>query len=80
MRTLVLVLAVIGLGGVAQAKDPPKKPAVPQHLSFDDDVVEADLARPDDGVVGALHHRSHERLIRVRQNFIPEMMQSCEAI
>jgi hypothetical protein len=82
MRTLAFVLALGAGSAVARAKDPSKKaPPIPQQrMIFDDDEVRADLVSPDDGVVGVARHASRDRLIRVRQSFVPEMIQSCDAL
>ena len=48
------------------------------EYTFDDDVVQGDLVRPD-GEVAVVRKKGKERsLIRVRQHFIPEMLKSVE--
>ena len=48
------------------------------EYTFDDDVVQGDLVRPD-GEVAVVRKKGRERsLIRVRQHFIPEMLKSVE--
>ena len=47
---------------------------------FDDDVVEGDLVRPDGEMIGSRGASKHSSLIKIRENFIPEMIKSAEDI
>jgi hypothetical protein len=47
---------------------------------FDDDVVEGDLVRPDGEFVDTRRAAKHSSLIKIRENFIPEMLKSAEDI
>ncbi len=47
---------------------------------FDDDVVEGDLVRPDGDFVDTRKAAKHSSLIKMRANFIPEMLKSAEDI
>jgi len=47
---------------------------------FDDDVVEGDLVRPDGEFVDSRRSAKHSSLIKIRENFIPEMVKSAEDI
>lgn len=47
---------------------------------FDDDMVEGDLVKPDGEMVGSTGKAKHSSLIKIRQNFIPEMLKSAEDI
>jgi hypothetical protein len=48
------------------------------EYSFDDDVVTGDLVRPD-GELTVVRKKGRERsLIRIRQDFIPQMLKSVE--
>jgi hypothetical protein len=47
---------------------------------FDDDTVEGDLVRPDGELVDTRRSAKHSSLIKIRENFIPEMLKSVEAI
>jgi hypothetical protein len=50
------------------------------EYSFDDDVVQGDLVRPD-GELTVVRKKGKQRsLIRVRQHFVPEMLKSVEDI
>ncbi len=47
---------------------------------FDDDTVEGDLVKPDGEMVSSTGKAKHSSLIKIRQNFIPEMLKSSEDI
>ena len=47
---------------------------------FDDDTVEGDLVRPDGEFVDTRKGAKHSSLIKIRENFIPEMLKSAEDI
>ena len=47
---------------------------------FDDDLVEGDLVRPDGEFVDSRKGAKHSSLIKIRENFIPEMLKSAEDI
>ncbi len=47
---------------------------------FDDDVVEGELQRPDGEFVDTRRKAKHSTLIKIRQDFIPEMLKSAEDI
>ena len=90
---LVTACAVAGLcvfGGVAQAQDGPvpevtgggdgdstvyKKETV---YDFDDDLVEGALVKPDGDLVSGELHGKTSSLIKIRSDFIPEMIKSVE--
>jgi len=45
---------------------------------FDDDVVEGDLVRPDGEMIDAKKGAKHSSLIKIRADFIPEMLKSAD--
>jgi hypothetical protein len=47
---------------------------------FDDDVVEGELMRPDGEYIDTRRKAKHSSLIKIRENFIPEMLKSAEDI
>ena len=47
---------------------------------FDDDVVEGELQRPDGEYIDTNKKAKHSSLIKIRENFIPEMLKSAEDI
>ena len=47
---------------------------------FDDDLVEGDLVRPDGEFIDTRKAAKHSSLIKIRPDFIPEMLKSAEDI
>ena len=47
---------------------------------FDDDLVEGELMRPDGEFIDTRKKAKHSTLIKIRENFIPEMLKSAEDI
>ncbi len=50
----------------------------PSRMSFDDDLVEGEITRPETELVGSATRRSRGSLIRMRAHFIPELLRSAE--
>ena len=82
MRKLVIVFAVLGLTGVAYAQ---KKDAPPASgggkvkvYDFSGDTIEGDLIKPEGSTVDARDFAKHSSLIRIRKDFIPEIIKSAE--
>ena len=76
---LVLAQAPAGPGGAMGdgANVTYKKKTV---YDFDDDVVEGELQRPDGEYIDTRRKAKHSSLIKIRENFIPEMLKSAEDI
>jgi len=78
--------AILGATSVVEAQKAP--PAGGDSVSyksktvydFDDDTVEGDLVRPDGEFVDSRKAAKHSSLIKIRENFIPEMLKSAEDI
>jgi hypothetical protein len=70
-------LAVAQVGGGAAPDVKYKKKTV---YDFDDDVVEGELQRPDGEYIDTRRKAKHSSLIKIRENFIPEMLKSAEDI
>ena len=73
------------MAAVVFAQDKRRRPATCQYKSktvydFDDDTVEGDLVRPDGEFVDTRKGAKHSSLIKIRENFIPEMIKSAEDI
>jgi hypothetical protein len=47
---------------------------------FDDDLVEGELQRPDGEYIDTRRKAKHSSLIKIRADFIPEMLKSAEDI
>lgn len=46
--------------------------------SFEDDLVQGDLVRPDGENLIVRRRGAHESLIRIREHFVPELLKSVE--
>ncbi|WP_374034230.1 hypothetical protein ACES2I_17005 [Bdellovibrio bacteriovorus] len=55
----------------SQAKKGPKKKVV--KVQFDDELVKGGIALPDMSSINSKKDFNFKRLIRVRENFVPEM-------
>jgi hypothetical protein len=78
-------LLVAATGGTVFAQDKGGGGDSVQYKSktvydFDDDTVEGDLVRPDGEFVDTRKGAKHSSLIKIRENFIPEMIKSAEDI
>jgi len=80
MRKLVIVFAVLGLSGSAFAQN--KGAAAPagkvKVYDFSGDTIEGDLIKPEGSTVDARDFAKHSSLIRIRKDFIPEIIKSAE--
>ena len=88
-RTILSLFAAASLAGIAApALAQNKQPAGGDNVTyksktvydFDDDVVEGDLVRPDGEFVDSRKAAKHSSLIKIRPDFIPEMLKSAEDI
>lgn len=87
-RTLLSMLAaasLIAIAAPAHAQKPDGAGGDVTYKSktvydFDDDVVEGDLVRPDGEFVDSRKAAKHSSLIKIRPDFIPEMLKSAEDI
>lgn len=96
MKKITLAFALLTAVGLspALAQDQPAAGAAPAPgaagtgvqykqktvYDFDDDTVEGDLVRPDGEFVDSRKNAKHSSLIKIRENFIPEMLKSVEGI
>jgi hypothetical protein len=81
MRKLVIVFAVIGLSGTAFAqgkKGGGEAAAKVKVYDFSGDTIEGDLVKPEGSTVDARDFAKHSSLIRIRKDFIPEIIKSAE--
>ena len=88
-RTIAVVaLFLLGMTGTAFAQDPAPQAGGESGdgvvyeeettYDFEDDFVEGELVRPDGELIGGQRHGKESRLIQIREDFIPEMVQSVE--
>jgi len=87
MRKLVSkvgFVAVLFIGGAALAQPAPKQPANQggsgkvKVYDFSGDTIEGDLVKPEGSTVDARDFAKHSSLIRIRKDFIPEIIKSAE--
>ena len=76
MSTFVLGVLGVGFGGTAfaQAKDQAKV----KVYDFSGDTIEGDLVKPEGTDLNARDFAKHSSLIRIRKDFIPEIIKSAE--
>ena len=73
---LVLVLFMAGVAA-AQPKGGDKA-AKTKVYDFSGDTIEGDLVKPEGSTVDARDFAKHSSLIRIRKDFIPEIIKSAE--
>ncbi len=91
MRKLVGLLGLVGLGllfagGTALAQPAGKKEPAGgggggnkvKVYDFSGDTIEGDLVKPEGSTVDARDFAKHSSLIRIRKDFIPEIIKSAE--
>lgn len=77
------VLILVAASGAAQADDKKgggggDKAAKVKVYDFSGDTIEGDLIRPEGSNVDARNFANHSSLIRIRKDFIPEIIKSAE--
>jgi hypothetical protein len=81
----LIALSVLG-GGAAFAQDTGGAPAPrveykkKTSYDFEDDVVEGELVKPEGDFVGVRTKSKHSSLIKIRQDFVQEMVKSVNDI
>lgn len=79
----LVVVLVVAASSAAQAQDKKvgdKAGGTPKVKVYDfsGDTIEGDLIRPEGSTVDARDFAKHSSLIRIRKNFIPEIIKSAE--
>ncbi len=80
LRSLALPLALLALPPAARADEPGKGPDEPTRYAFEDDQVLADTERPMGEVMMVRRRGQRESLVRARDSFVVELLQSVEAL
>ena len=75
--SFVSVLALTFLVGTAHADDKDKGGKVKTY-DFSGDTIEGDLIKPEGSTVDARDFAKHSSLIRIRKDFIPEIIKSAQ--
>ncbi|MDB4956994.1 MAG: hypothetical protein JWO36_4563 [Myxococcales bacterium] len=82
MKKLVLVISMLAaLVGIASADDKKgggDKGGKVKVYDFSGDTIEGDLVKPEGSTVDARDFAKHSSLIKIRTNFIPEIIKSAE--
>jgi len=84
MRKLVLVFAVLALAAGTSFAQGAKKGGDSggngkvKVYDFSGDTIEGDLIKPEGSTVDARDFAKHSSLIRIRKDFIPEIIKSAE--
>ena len=80
MRKLVIMFAVFALTGTAYAQGKGAAPAQGKVKVYDfsGDTIEGDLIKPEGSTVDARDFAKHSSLIKIRKDFIPEIIKSAE--
>lgn len=80
MKQLVLLLILIGpLSAMAQAsgkQQPTRQNPRTTVLSFEDELIQGDASSPDLFVILKNKNLNFGKLLKLRENFIPEMRQT----
>jgi hypothetical protein len=76
-KVMDIALVAVLFGGVSapglvQAQDDVTE------INFEDDLISGDLVRPDGENIQVTKRGGRSSLIRIRQNFVPEMLKSVE--
>jgi hypothetical protein len=71
-----VAFVLLAAGGTAQADD--KSAPKTKVYDFSGDTIEGDLIRPEGTTVDARDFAKHSSLIRIRKDFIPEIIKSAE--
>ncbi len=94
LRSLLVVVLILSVSwlptalaqtpGVDDLIEDPSNPGVVYRKNteydFEDDVVEGSFVRPEGEYLDARRRARYSSLIRIRENFVPEMLKSAEDI
>lgn len=72
------LLAVSAVAAVADAQQPGRKKDKSRTVSFEDDVIETTLLRPDVATTESINTKRRKSLIRIRTSFFAEIIRSAE--
>ena len=92
LASIVTALTLVLFVGAASAQDAKKGAAPPANnggggdkssgkvktYDFSGDTIDGDLVKPEGSTVDAREFAKHSSLIRIRTNFIPEIIKSAE--
>jgi len=83
MKKLLVMLAVLAAGlmiapETSFAKEKPKDKDKMQVFDFEEDEVTVSFLKPDVGFVGVIEQEKAASLIKIRQDFVDEIVRSAE--
>jgi len=79
MRKIIGALALVALASIpAFAQQPKKADAKVKVYDFSADTIEGDLVKPEGTDLNVRDFAKHSSLIRIRKDFIPEIIKSAE--
>lgn len=79
MRYLLVFIFVVGFGGAGFAADKPKGKRQ-TVINFEDELIEGDVKKPELMYLLQRKQFNFKRLIKLRENFLPEMRSSGEEL
>jgi len=80
-RAVLMAAALVCmLASSALAAPPAKKGDKPREFNFETDEVMVDVLKPDATMVEVLREKARQSLIRIRMDFIKELVRSAEDI
>ena len=71
-----IVVAVLLLGAAGYAEEDNVRYSKTTTINFEDDTIEGDLTRPDGEYVEARKNVKHSNLIRIREDFKDQVLES----
>ncbi len=74
----VALLALSAFAAGADAQQPGRKKDKSRTVSFEDDVIETTLLRPDVATTESINTKRRKSLIRIRTSFFAEIIRSAE--
>ncbi len=77
-KYLVSIGLIFSVSFQASAQDNQAKPERKQSLSFEDELVEGSTQKPELFYLFQKKNFNYKRLIRLRENFLPEMRKTSE--
>lgn len=82
LLALTVLVFAIGLAAPAGAAPAAKAPATPEEKLFDfeGDTIEADYLKPHGGVIETVLRDERKSLIKIRLDFVDEIVQSAEEL
>ena len=78
-RAVLAIAAIVAMAGTAFAA-PPASDDEPKQFDFETDEVTVDVLKPDATMVEVLRAKARKSLIRIRVDFIKEIVRSAEDI